>query len=242
MNLFKRASANKHWSPTCSLLHYITRFIDSRYQIGYECDIAGGLVTLLNFLRETRTQVQGKKICRTALSVFIQGKIYLRTGFVFQSVCPLFPHNFCVQKLLICLLCLSNCSTDVQRKVTLAASYPTEHPCSEGFTMRMESGSTDLHANCGPYLLQCTNEQQHQKAVYGPRNFGTQFVRRIQSVMAKPDMYQHLLPMRLDTELSCSHYYVCIISISLKPNPADELSGILIFLLPSIVVNQESLQ
>lgn len=71
MNLFKRASANKHWSPTCSLLHYITRFIDSRYQIGYECDIAGGLVTLLNFLRETRTQVQGKKIHRTALSVFI---------------------------------------------------------------------------------------------------------------------------------------------------------------------------
>lgn len=85
--------------------------------------------------------------------------------------------------------------------------------------MRMQSGSNDLHANCAPYLLQCTNEKQHQNAVYGPRNFGIQFLRRIQSGMAKPGMCQDLLPMRLNAELSCSRYYMCIISTSLdKPS------------------------
>lgn len=153
MNLFKRTSANKCCSPTCLLLHYIMWFNDSWYQIGYGCDIVGGLMALLHFLEETRKEVQKNQNSQNPKGIYI-GKGCIRKGLLFYSVCPILPCNFCAPKLLTCLVYLTNCSTDVQGKLLLAAKdwQPNAHILKASMWGRSQAAA-DLYANYSPLQI-----------------------------------------------------------------------------------------
>lgn len=54
-------------------------------------DVAGGLRALLNLLEETGTEIQKKRIFRTALRVFVWGKEIPREMSFICPVCPVLP-------------------------------------------------------------------------------------------------------------------------------------------------------
>lgn len=191
--------------------YYILGFNDSWYQIGYGCDLAGGLMALLNFPEETRTAMW-KNILRTALRVFMEGKdVHKERGFIslslpctpMQLLCPAVSDLLSLPSWLLCW-----CSErDISSYKGLAATCLYLQASVWGW--RCQQHVCSLQPSWGPAPTTTAAEGA------GPWH-GTC---RNDAHCAKHDVFKPgWVPARLGTELCWSYHCASSLVFPLKPS------------------------